>query len=65
MSLLNLAMGSLIEEATLSRSYEDDVATLLADLIDELLQIIREVIPGTTACRLLSGTTIRTASLSC
>ena len=53
MSLLNLAMGSLIEEATLSRSYEDDVATLLADLIDELLQIIREVIPGTTACRLL------------
>ena len=53
MSFLNLAMGSLIEEATLSRSYEDDVATLLANLVDELLQIIREVIPGTTARRLL------------
>ena len=53
MSLLNLAMGSLIEEATLSRSYEDDVATLLAYLVDEFLQIIREVIPGTTARILL------------
>ena len=53
MSLQNLAMGSLIEEATLSRSYEDDVATLLADLIDEFLQIEREIIPSTTACILL------------
>ena len=53
MSLLNLAMGSLIEEATLGRSYEDDVATLLAYLVDEFLQIIREVIPGTTARILL------------
>ena len=53
MSLQNLAMGNLIEEATLSRSYEDDVATLLADLIDEFLQIEREIIPSTTACILL------------
>ena len=53
MSLLNLAMGSLIEEAALGRSYEDDVATLLAYLVDEFLQILREVIPGTTARILL------------
>ncbi len=46
-------MGSLVKKAALGRSYEDDVATLLAYLVDELLQVVREVIPGTTACRLL------------
>ena len=49
MSLLNPAMGSIVKTAALSRSYEDDVATLLANLVDELLQIEREIIPGTTA----------------
>ena len=53
MSLLNLAMGSLVEESALGRSYEDDVATLLAYLVDEFLQVVREIIPGTTARRLL------------
>ena len=30
-----------------------DVATLLAYLVDEFLQVVREIIPGTTARRLL------------
>mgnify|MGYP007038458164 CR=1 FL=1 len=53
MSLLNLAMSSLVEHSALGRSYEDDVATLLANLVDEFLQVVREIIPGTTASRLL------------
>ena len=53
MSFLNLAMGCLVEHSALGRSYEDDVATLLAYLVDEFLQVEREIIPGTTTCILL------------
>ena len=53
MSLLNPAMGSIVKTAALGRSYEDDVAPLLAYLVDKLLQIEREIIPGTTASILL------------
>ena len=35
MSFLNLAMGSIVKTAALGRSYEDDVATLLAYLVDD------------------------------
>ena len=46
-------MGSLVEHSALGRSYEDDVATILAYLVNEFLQVEREIIPGTTACILL------------
>ncbi len=48
--LLYLAVRSLIEGAALGGSREEDVATLLAHLINEYLEVVGEVVPSTCTC---------------
>lgn len=53
MRFLYFAAGSFVKETALGRSHKDDVSTLRAYLIYILLQIVGEIIPGSTSWSLL------------